>query len=209
MYDQAYKYYPEKWQGRLNAYVIALSVGEDASNPKSVRAKNLWKAACIMRYEGMELFGSEVAPDWYYYEGNFDLQPLHYIRGSDEHAKSLGWGIGHIDRNRIKEAKLVGSSIDEQKKIEMHPVTPERRFHYRYNAIDMAWKAAQMMEDNSDLTARVLCIAGKWQEKLDNGKADVFYKMMVKRCGSTELGKQADELRWFPNVEIDKAKLLQ
>jgi hypothetical protein len=30
--------------------------------------------------------------------------------------------------------------------------------------------------------------------------ADRFYKAMVVRCGTTDLGRQANELRWFPRL---------
>lgn len=208
MYDKAYQYYPKKWQPRLDAYVQAILDGDDSSKPDSVRADALWKAACIARYQGMELFGSEVAPDWFYYGGNFDREAAHVLRGSDNYSKLID-SKQRFRSDRIKKAKIVPSSKDEQKKIEMHGVTPERRFHYRYKALDMAWEAAELMEDQSDKTARVLCIAGSWQASKQPKEADIFYKAMVKRCGNTELGKQADKLRWFPKIEVDKAKLLK
>ncbi len=65
------------------------------------------------------------------------------------------------------------------------------------------------MPDNSDETARVLCIAGSWLKIRDPQAADQFYKTLVRRCGKTKLGREADKLRWFPKIEIDKNKLLE
>ncbi|MCF7955336.1 MAG: hypothetical protein K9M75_06005 [Phycisphaerae bacterium] len=209
MFDKANEYYPPKWQKRLDIYLLALSDGEDNGKSRTLRASKLWKAACITRYEGMELFGTEVAPDWYYYGGHFDREPLHYFRGSDEYARLTYPKRKRNLSGQFENSKVVPVSKDEQKKIQMHTITPELRFHYRYKAVDLAWRASKLMDDQSDETARVLCIAGSWMVGRDQEAADRFYKSMVRRCGTTELGKEADKLRWFPKIEIDKDKLLE
>lgn len=54
------------------------------------------------------------------------------------------------------------------------------------------------MDDQSDETAAVLCEAGTWLKVRDPKAADRFYKALVRRCGTTDLGRRADQLRWFP-----------
>ena len=54
------------------------------------------------------------------------------------------------------------------------------------------------MPDNSDDTARALIEAGSWLKARDPKAADRFYKALVRRCGTTDLGRRADQLRWFP-----------
>ena len=56
-----------------------------------------------------------------------------------------------------------------------------------------------MQNENPEL-ARRLCLAGSWTKILDPKHADVFYKSLVLRCGTTDLGKEADKLRWFPKI---------
>ena len=34
-------------------------------------------------------------------------------------------------------------------------------------------------------------------------KADKFYKALVRRCGKTALGREANRRRWFPQVRPD------
>ncbi len=80
---------------------------------------------------------------------------------------------------------------------------PDRRFHYRWQAAALAWEAAQLMPNNTDETARVLCTAGTWLKDRDPEGADQFYKALVRRCRKTALGRQADVLRWFPAQSID------
>ncbi len=96
-------------------------------------------------------------------------------------------------------AEVVPVSTDEQKRLVQHS-EPRKRFHYKYFAADLAWEAAELMPNESEQTARVLCEAGWWLADRDPKAADRFYKAMVRRCRSTPLGKQADQLRWFPRI---------
>jgi len=65
------------------------------------------------------------------------------------------------------------------------------------------------MPDESDETARVLCIAGSWLKLKDPETADRFYKALVLRCGKTTLGKEADKRRWFPKISVEKYQPLK
>jgi photosystem II stability/assembly factor-like uncharacterized protein len=75
------------------------------------------------------------------------------------------------------------------------------RFHYRFQAADLAVEAATLMPDNAEETARMLCIAGSWIKNLDAVKADGIYKTLVRRCRRTDIGSQADAMRWFPVLD--------
>ena len=105
--------------------------------------------------------------------------------------------------SRIQDhtAKIAAASADERHRIQTPPAKPNVRFHYRYIAADHAWQATQLMPDRSEDTARKLCIAGTWLKGRDPKAADRFYKALVNRCGNTDLGKEADRIRWFPKLE--------
>lgn len=189
-WKEARSYYPVKWQIRFDAYIQAIRNGHNEYMSYKERAAALWKAACIARYEGMELLGTEVEPDWFVYSGNFERMPASDVRSLPD------------------STELLASTPDEQRRLQQN-VVPEKRFHYRYEAADHAWRATELMPNNSDQTARVLCIAGSWLKDRDPQAADRFYKTLVRRCGKTQLGKEADRLRWFPKIDIDKNKLLR
>ncbi len=189
-FNEARPYYPARLHLLFDTYVRAIQRGGNTSMPNWERAIALWDAACIARYEGMELLGTEVEPDWFVYKGNYVRKPTSDVRGvagSDE---------------------LVPSTADELFRLEQN-VVPERRFHYRYIAVELAWEAADLLPDERDQTARVLCIAGSWLAAKEPKAADRFYKALVRRCGTTQLGKEADKLRWFPKVEVEEKTLLQ
>ena len=82
-----------------------------------------------------------------------------------------------------------------------HRADPEARFHYRYQAAFLALEAANLMPDNADETAVVLCTAGSWIKVRDPQVADLFYKALVRRCPKTAIGAEADRLRWFPVLD--------
>jgi hypothetical protein len=65
-------------------------------------------------------------------------------------------------------------------------------------AAGYAWRAAEGMPDGDEETARVLATGGTWIKYLDPEAADRFYKALVRRCGATALGREADRRRWFP-----------
>jgi hypothetical protein len=190
--ENARPYYPLKWQNRLDAYVHAIEDGNQQKLSKNKRAASLWKAAVIARYEGMELLGTELEPDWFIYDGSpYGRKPMPDVR------------VGKLSE------KITPSTTEEIQRTKQ-TIPPDKRFHYRYIAIQYAWQAAELMPDNSDQTARVLCIAGLWLNAMnDSQAADKFYKTLVKRCRKTSLGQKADEIHWFPSIKIDSASLLK
>ena len=147
-------------------------------DPKAGRARRergemLWKAATIAREQGLELFGTEIEPDWRVLRGNYKGHEIPDERGTAH------------ERGRRKR----------------HKVRLEKRWHYRYVASEIAWDALALMPEQTERTARRFCIAGSWLKVRDDQAADRFYKALVRRCGKTELGKTADKLRWFPKLD--------
>lgn len=185
-WKHARAYYPEHLRERLDTYVKAVRAGHDNSLSAADRAANLWKAARIARHEGLQLLATEVEPDWFAFSANFQPAAVSKIRLKND------------------SAKIAPPSNEERDRINRHHPDPDKRWHYRYTAAGHAWQAATLMPDESDETAKVLCIAGSWFKLKDLDTADRFYKAMVRRCGKTDLGKEADKLRWFPKISVEK-----
>ena len=176
-------------QSRLDTYGKAIQRGRDRQLPAHERAKALWEAAQIARYESMKLLGTEIEPDWRILEeGNYEIEAVSSVRS----------GRARFEDGRPSlPAKIVQANRDERARLRRY-ASPERRFHYRYTAADLAWEAAKLMPNQSEDAARALCTAGSWLKTRDLNAADRFYKRLVRRCGRTALGRQADQLRWFP-----------
>ena len=180
---EARKYFPEKLLPELDTYTMNLRTGRDKTKPAPTRATALASAARTMRMHGMMLESTANEPGWgSLFDGAFKDYSMYKNRMSQKEA-----------------TRFVTSN--ERKRIQHPPATLDNRRHYRYTAADLAWEAASLMPNNSDETARFLCEAGGWLKHRDPKAANRFYLALVNRCRKTELGRQADTLRWFPVLE--------
>jgi hypothetical protein len=172
---------------------------KDARLPAAERGRALWTAAQIESSLGMELFGYEDAPDFTLCGGAFSLDSFH------ERRKSPLWRSRWEDAPQTPEETLkfkpvLPATADELWSLRHYSPPTERRFHYRYVAADLAWRAAGLMPNDQEETAHVLATAGTWLKNRDNQSADRFYKALVSRNPSVPLAQKADQKRWFPEV---------
>lgn len=179
--ERALDYMPEPERGSLVEYLADLRMGFDPDRPARDRAEALWRAARMLKQSGMLLMGAALDPDWAVWDGAFEFDSTADAR--------LGLPL--------LEGGLFAPTAEEQARIRRNPA-PEKRFHYRYRAAELAWWAASLMPDQNEETARVLCEAGHWLAPRDPKAAEPFYRAMVLRCGDTELGRAARERRWLP-----------
>lgn len=190
-YAEARDYFPAEWRQPFDVFAAKIQAGQDEKLPGQQRAISTHAAARMMRTNGMELVGTELQPDWFVEGGNY------------------GEGVTWQDRATNSTNERINiASADEISRAAAHGVEPDELWHYRslskrmiYQAADLAWAAAKSMPDNSDDTARFLCIAGTWLKKIDPPAADKFYKALVRRCRKTAIGDLADKTRWFPLLD--------
>jgi LysM repeat protein len=180
----ALSYFPTNYSGDYKTLLSEVRTGHDETLPAEIRARNLFAAAMMTRTNGLELFGTEMEPDWAIDGGEYDFGFTWQNRATNEF-----------------QAKINLAGADEIERASSRHVEPDKRFHYRWQAAALAWEAAQLMPDNSDDTARVLCTAGTWLKDRDPQAADKFYKALVRRCRKTAIGDQADKMRWFPVLD--------
>jgi hypothetical protein len=137
-YDEALAYYQDTAvRGQAAGYAKALKDSE-AGKTRVDQARAFFAAAQLARQSGMEVMGTEVAPDYFSTDGSFDF----------------GYG----------QPKLEGAFITEreQKRFEASAAIPDRRFHYRYIAVDEVGRAADLLPPRSQAFAAVLCTATGW-----------------------------------------------
>jgi hypothetical protein len=182
-YGEAQRYLPAEEAGLARRIAAALAAGRDPHRSRAARSRSLFEAACLTRHHGMEVLGTEIDPDWELYGG--------------------GLSQGNLTAARLDPARhrVFAATADERARAARHRPRPEERFHYRFRGADLAWEAAALLPDGSKEKARMLAVAGSWIEKQDPQAADRFYKRLVRCCANTELGHEADALRWFPEVE--------
>lgn len=177
--DEAQALMPAPYASSLHRFQTLLRTGQDSALASDVRATALMEAARLLRAEGMELRGTELAPDFSIWSGAF----------------SGGLGL----ESRTQLPAYLQPSADEQARVTQAGFTTSPRFHYRYTAADLAWAAIALMPDNDDATARALIEAGGWLKARDPQAANRFYLALARRCRSTTLGQAARQQRWFPH----------
>ena len=103
--------------------------------------------------------------------------------------------------HEVEVQQILYASDDELRRVAAPTADPQLRWHYRYVAAEMGWHAAELLPDNTDAKARILCEAGSWIKYLHPEAADRFYKELVRKCRKTAIGSLADSIRWFPLLD--------
>jgi len=119
----------------------------------SGRAEAAFAAATLLHQSGMELIGYEMAPDYLSIDGLFEWTE----------AKEPD-----IWRNLAELQRQQDSAAD-----------PDKRFHYRYVAVNLASEAADQLSPRSQAFAATLCHATRWILYRDHNKAKQLYQRYV------------------------------
>lgn len=117
------------------------------------RAFAYYQAATLARFDGMELLGYELSPDYATFGGNYSLE-----------------------NSELKVGSLVAEG--EVKRQLASAALPDKRYHYRFVATALASRAADNLPHTSDAFAAVLCNAAGWNSSLEEESA--FYQRYVK-----------------------------
>ena len=151
---------------KLRAKAAELLAARRASNAwKSIdRAAALYKQAQLTRADGMDLIGTELAPDYAIWDGEylmdgFELQPPDLV-AHDEHVR------------------LAASAV-----------APDQRYHYRYVAADLAEQAARLVPARSQAYAAMMCQATGWMLGVNSRRAEALYHRYLREGAWVRWGK--------------------
>ena len=194
-FTEARPHFPQEYRAAFDAYTGGLSRGRNAALKREDRAMAFWAAALEARYHGMELFGTQAGPDWFGYEGNYEFADPAELRVSTSPVKYDDYGRALLPPPGMRAGK------SERVRLAASAPTPDTRFHYRYHAADIAWRAVHLLPDNDQRLAEMLDLAGRWVAPNDPQSADKFYQELESRCAKTEIGKRATKQRWFVDIE--------
>jgi cellulose synthase operon protein C len=140
--DEAIGYFDNlKLKALAEDYRHQLRSASDWWRGDIAKAEARFEAAKLARFNGMELMGYELAPDFSLWEGYYD--PSDYVQGYTK-----------------LEGELLGP--DEPQRFEASQANPNIRFHYRLTASEQASKAADLLPHTSQAFAAVLCEATRW-----------------------------------------------
>jgi hypothetical protein len=180
-YQEAEKFLPVPLGGSLKLLARSIAEGRDEKRAPAERSRSLFRAACVTRYQGLQLLGTELDPDWFVYEAQYE---------NDSFAKARTTGA----------FKRLGPTEDEKKRTHESAVKPAKRFHYRYRGMELAKEAADLLPDNTVEKARILATAGNWVEGRDPEAAKPFLDAILSCCGQTDIAARAKRVNAIPNV---------
>ncbi|HCB1498929.1 TPA: hypothetical protein MYO83_001763 [Klebsiella michiganensis] len=129
---------------------------------KIATAQAWWQAALVLRNQGMWLTGYEMAPDFALFDGWYSSP--YYDWGPEENPATKSW-----------------ISAGEQYRVQLSQPKQDNHFmHYRWQAVKLAEKAADLLPRKSQAYAAVLCNATGWIWAQDPQSARRLYKRYVK-----------------------------
>ncbi len=184
-FAEARPYFEKEQREVLDEYAGLLKAAENTKAPKPKRAEAFWEAAQLIADKGSALF-------------DFDLPAAMAGRlaGRDvEEAEVKFTPSKIVFGDRIEFLPPVTDT--EKKRLQANTAPTVQRYHSQYVAADLGWRAAQLMPDNDEQTAKVLNTAGSWLKKGDDKAADRFYQAIERRCPKTGTGKEAIKKHWF------------
>jgi hypothetical protein len=195
-YTEAGSYLKSPYDKVLAVYVSALAAGANEKLAKLERARAWFKAAWLARYDGMEIMGTEGAPDGFSNGGDFEMPDL---------AKQQESGVYEVtkyndpsgEEKKTNVPIILKPSKDELTRLSETKTSPDLRFHYRVIAGALAIKAAALLGDNTEELADVLNTAGAWVKDRDAKLGDRYYQILKNRASKTKIGRQAVAKHWF------------
>ena len=169
-YAEAVPYFiSAELQQAAREYGAAREQAEDAWTAIG-RAEGYYQAARLARTQGMELLGYELGPDQAWNGGNY---------GGEFEKPVQAAGLLTAEEARLQNASAA---------------QPNRRYHYRWVAADLANRAADLLPPRSQAFAAVLCKASGWINYRDLDGARRYYQRYV---------KQGPYVEWAGNFGFD------
>lgn len=206
-YAEAAPYVQKPYDKVLEKYVKALQDGANEKLPKTDRAHAWFTAAWIARHDGMEIMGTEVAPDGFAESGSSEIPDLAKQRrtGLYQTVAYDKQGSVLVDKDGNEKKKdvpgLLKASPKELQRLNAIKIEPDIRFHYRLIAGALAIKAAALLPDNSEELADVVNQAGLWVKDRDEKTGNRYYQLIDHRCAKTKIGRTDMAKHWFVDQE--------
>jgi len=155
------------WEAPAWRYVASLERARSAWTSAD-QARSLYDAARLARFTGMELLGTETAPDWAWVEGEFDMEALAEEYATERIEKPLA--LAHLPL----------MSKGEQERRKAHAPEHWVRFQYRLTAADLAEKAAGLVPPRSQAYASLLCQSARFSMRVEPERSQRLWHTYVK-----------------------------
>lgn len=168
LYQQALNYFAiPNYSEAAQLFAEQLTTAQDKTADKTARAQAYYQAALLLRSQGLELTGYEMTPDYAIYGASYSYLGDAFNTKDLQHKSWIG----------AAEAVRAAKNL---------PAGDNRFLHYRWQAVDLALKAADLLPPKSQPYAAVLCNAAGWVIARDAKTGLALYQRYTKN------GKQYD-----------------
>lgn len=194
-YGEAIGYFDDEHiRSVAEEYVAALSRAGSWWRSAVSRAENWFAAATIARFDGMEVLGYELSPDFAVFDGqvalddegniDFDDEPDADVSDAGTSDSSSGSATGGPTGVAATPGAAAASSgateaggltAAERERVARSAPSINTRFHYRLIAVDHAMRAADVLPPSSQAFAAVLCRANSWIINREPERAATVY----------------------------------
>lgn len=162
-YNEALVYFQTENRQWAKQFINNLNAAHNLKASKLARAQAYYQAALLLRKQGLELISYEMTPDYAIYGANYsyvgDSYDLSYRTGDN-------WLRDEASPdNRVQPPVKFKNWItaDELARARAAlPKTNNRFLHYRWEAVDLASKAADLLPPQSQAYTALLCNAQGW-----------------------------------------------
>ncbi|WON77172.1 hypothetical protein [Serratia sp. UGAL515B_01] len=161
-YQEAVNYFaiPNYRQAALE-FAEHLKTAQDKTVDKTARAQAYYQAAILLRSQGLVFTGYEMTPDYAIYGASYSY-------------------LGDSFNTRDRQHKSWVSAAEAARAAKNLPERDNRFLHYRWKAVDLALKAADLLPSKSQPYAAVLCNAAGWVIARDAKTGRALYQLYAK-----------------------------
>lgn len=198
-YQQALPYFNDpSFKTAAKEYGEARSAAESSSG--IAKAQAFFAAAKLARFHGIDILGFELDPDFAAYGGSYGRwTPLDEPPSSPEMETARA--------NYIKQRDAFVTELEKQR-LALSVAHPDKRFHYRFVATQLAGQAADAVPARSQAFAAMLCQATYWVINRDTEEGQKIYARYVKEGPYVPWGGIFGTSQACPDPDFASAQIL-
>lgn len=161
-YQEAADYFAiPNYRQTAQEFAKQLQVAQDKAANKAVRAEAYYQAARLLRTQGLTFTGYEMTPDYAIYDAYYSY-------------------LGDAFKTKEGKGKSWISEAEAARAAKALPEAENRFLHYRWQAVNLAQKAADLLPPKSQAYAAVLCNAAGWVMARDAQTGRALYQRYIK-----------------------------
>lgn len=161
-YQEAVNYFAfPAYRQFAQEFVDSINAAKNKTSDKRAKAKAYYHAATLLRKQGLEFMGYEMTPDYAIYGAGISY-------------------LGDAFDTRDLQHKSWINVAEASRAVKSLPEADNHFLHYRWRAVDLAQKAANLLPPKSQAYAAVLCNATSWVIAYDTKTSRALYQRYIK-----------------------------